>query len=71
MIICKFKYVFNSKSVRKYEERNSNVFNNFNTKLNEFSQKLNEFSLKYDKVHSDLHENKKFNAYLLTIFILL
>ena len=70
MIFTRSQYENMSKElIQELTHINSSFVNDINAKLTGLSEKLNEFTSRYDKIHSDLHQCKSLNPYLLNRII--
>ena len=71
MVLTRSQYENMSKEelIQELTDINPSFVNDINTKLSNLEEKFNEFVSKYDNVHSELQQCKKFNSHLLTTVV--
>ena len=63
LTVSHYKTMSKEELIHELTDINSSFASDINTKLSDLSGKVNEFSSKYDKVHSELQQWKKFNSH--------
>ena len=64
-----FENMSKEELIQELTDIDSSFVNDINIKMSNLSEKFNDFLSKYDEVHSELQQCKKFNSHLLTWII--
>lgn len=67
--LSKYENISKEEFTQELSDTNSSFTNNLIIKLTNLLEKFNKFTSKYDKLHSELQQYKKYNIYLLAIII--
>ena len=67
--LSKCENISKEEFTQELSDTNSSFTNNLIIKLTNLLEKFNKVTSKYDKLHSELQQYKKYNIYLLAIII--